>query len=50
MIDIKRKNESPTGWAAYVAAFKAKHPDAIIDYKNLMQQYIKGVPLKEIPV
>lgn len=37
--------DSPTGWAAYVAAYKAKHPEAIIDYKVLMQQYIKGVPV-----
>ena len=42
MIDIKRKNESPAGWTAYVAAYKAAHPDAIIDYKMLMQQYIRG--------
>jgi hypothetical protein len=45
MIEIKRNNESPTGWAAYVVAFKEKHPDAIIDYKVLMQQYIKGVKI-----
>ena len=44
MITIK-KSESPTGWTAYVAAYKAKHPDAIIDYKELMKQYIKGEPL-----
>jgi hypothetical protein len=45
MIEIKRNNENPTGWTAYVAAYKAAHPDAIIDYKVLMQQYIKGVAL-----
>jgi hypothetical protein len=52
-IDVTRKsNENPTGWTAYVAAYKAAHPDAIIDgqlppatYKALMQQYIKGVAL-----
>jgi hypothetical protein len=44
-INVKRSNESPTGWAAYVAAFKAKHPTAIIDYKVLMQQYIRGVKI-----
>jgi hypothetical protein len=45
MITIKRNNENPTGWTAYVAAYKAAHPDAIIDYKVLMQQYIKGVKI-----
>jgi hypothetical protein len=40
-----KSNENPTGWTAYVAAYKAAHPDAIIDYKVLMQQYIKGVAL-----
>lgn len=37
-----KSNENPTGWTAYVAAFKAANPDAIIDYKMLMQQYIRG--------
>jgi hypothetical protein len=37
------KGESPTGWTAYVRAYKEKYPEALIDYKALMQQYIKGV-------
>lgn len=46
MITIERKNnESPTGWAAYVAAFKEKYKGSIIDYKVLMQQYIRGIPV-----
>lgn len=45
MIEIKRKNESPTGWVAFVEAYKAAHPGAILDYKVLMQLYIKGRPL-----
>lgn len=36
------KGESPTGWTAYVRAYKEKHPDEVVDYKTLMQQYIKG--------
>lgn len=40
---LMHKGDSKTGWAAYVAAFKALHPTAIIDYKILLQQYIKGV-------
>lgn len=48
MIDIKRKTESPTGWTAYVAAFKEANPGAIIDYKVLMQMYIRGnAPLRQ---
>lgn len=48
MIDVavsRKTTDSPTGWAAYVAAFKLKHPEAIIDYKVLMQQYIRGVKI-----
>ena len=33
---------NPTGWMAFVAAYKAKHPTAIFDYKVLMQLYIRG--------
>jgi hypothetical protein len=43
-----KSNENPTGWTAYVAAYKAAHPDKLLtaaDYKVLMQQYIKGVAL-----
>lgn len=53
MITIKRNNENPTGWTAYVAAYKAAHPDKLLtaaDYKVLMQQYIKGVALPTIGV
>lgn len=39
------KGESPTGWTAYVRAYKEKHPEAVIDYKTLMQSYIKGEPV-----
>jgi hypothetical protein len=42
------KNENPTGWTAYVTTFKARNPDTPIDYKTLMQQYIKGVKLEDI--
>lgn len=35
------KGDSTTGWTAYVLAFKAKYPDVVIDYKQLMQKYIK---------
>jgi hypothetical protein len=41
------KGESPTGWTAYVRAYKEKHPDVIVDYKELMKQYIKGIRLDE---
>lgn len=34
--------DSPNGWVAYVRAYKEAHPDEVIDYKILMQQYIKG--------
>lgn len=45
MITIK-SNESKTGWTAYVKAFKEKYgQDVLIDYKVLMQQYIKGIPV-----
>ncbi|QYW06704.1 hypothetical protein uav_173 [Pseudomonas phage UAVern] len=27
---------------AFVASYKAAHPDAILDYKALMQLYIRG--------
>lgn len=36
------KGDNPTGWVAYVRNFKEKHPDVVIDYKQLMQKYIKG--------
>lgn len=39
------KGENPTGWVAYVRNFKEKHPDVVIDYKTLMQKYIKGEPV-----
>lgn len=37
--------DSPTGWVAYVRAYKALHPDEKIDYKALLQQYIQGVKI-----
>lgn len=36
------KGENPTGWVAYVRAYKEKHPDTEVNYKELMQKYIKG--------
>lgn len=47
MIDIKRNNENPTGWTAYVRAYKEKYPERAesIDYKALMKDYIGGVPV-----
>jgi hypothetical protein len=39
------KGDSKTGWTAYVEAFKAKHPTATIDYKILLQQYIRGIKI-----
>lgn len=39
------KGENPTGWVAYVRNFKEKYPDVVIDYKQLMQKYIKGEPV-----
>lgn len=39
------KNESPTGWTVFVRAYKEKHPDTVIDYKELMKQYIRGVKI-----
>lgn len=38
--------DSSTGWMAYVRATKEKYPEAIIDYKVLMQQYIRGVKIE----
>lgn len=34
--------DTPGGWMLFVRAFKEKHPDAILDYKVLMQMYIRG--------
>jgi hypothetical protein len=39
------KGDSPTGWVAYCRNFKEKYPDVVIDYKQLMQKYIKGEPV-----
>jgi hypothetical protein len=39
--------KSPTGWMAYVAEYKALYPDKKIDYKTLMQEYIKTRQNKE---
>lgn len=41
------KGESPTGWTAFVRKWKEKYPDAILDYKVMMQIYIKGNRLDE---
>lgn len=42
-----RSNPAETigGWMWYVRQFKEKHPTAIIDYKILLQQYMKGVKI-----
>lgn len=37
--------DSPTGWTAYVRAYKEKYPDVVINFKVLMQQYINGVAI-----
>lgn len=37
--------DSEGGWTAYIREWKAKHPDTVIDYKALLQQYIKGVKI-----
>lgn len=34
--------DTPGGWMEFVAAHKAAHPTAILDYKVLMQLYIRG--------
>lgn len=39
------KGESPTGWMAYVRKYKELHPEATIDYKELLKQYIGGIKL-----
>ena len=39
--------KSPTGWMAYVAEYKSLYPDKMIDYKTLMQEYIKTRQNKE---
>ncbi|QNR53791.1 hypothetical protein phiK7A1_001c [Pseudomonas phage phiK7A1] len=39
--------ETVGGWTWYVAQWKEKHPDTKVDYKALLQQYIKGVKLHE---
>lgn len=39
------KGDNPTGWVVYVRKWKEKHPDQEPNYKELMQQYIKGVPV-----
>jgi hypothetical protein len=40
--------DSSTGWMAYVRAYKEAYPEEVINYKTLMQQYIKGVSLQEV--
>lgn len=35
--------ETTGGWTWYVRMFKEKHPNAVIDYKVLLSQYIKGI-------
>jgi hypothetical protein len=39
--------KSPTGWMAYVAEYKAQYPDKSVNYKALMQEYIKTRQSKE---
>lgn len=34
--------DTPGGWMAFVRAFRQENPTAILDYKVLMQQYIRG--------
>jgi hypothetical protein len=42
LAEVVVKGENPTGWAAFVRNYKEKYPDAVLDYKTLMQKYIKG--------
>jgi hypothetical protein len=30
------------GWSWWVASYKVAHPEETLDYKTLMQKYIKG--------
>lgn len=39
------KGENPTGWMAYVRKYRELHPEQEINYKELMQKYIKGEPV-----
>lgn len=39
------KGDSTTGWTAYVARYKEKHPNEDINYKELMKAYIGGIPV-----
>lgn len=39
--------KSPTGWMVYVDEYKAQYPDKKVDYKALMQAYIKTRQNKE---
>jgi hypothetical protein len=39
------KGENPTGWMAYVRKWRELNPDTEANYKELLQQYIKGEKL-----
>lgn len=34
--------ETEGGWMEYVRLWREKHPDTSVDYKALLQQYIRG--------
>lgn len=35
--------ETEGGWMEYVRLWREKNPDGVVDYKALLQQYIKGI-------
>lgn len=38
----KTAKDTIGGWSWWVASYKAAHPEETLDYKTLMQKYIKG--------
>ena len=42
---MKQIENTVGGWMWYVGKYKEKYPDTPIDYKALMQRYIKGEPV-----
>lgn len=50
MNPVKAAIETVGGWTWYIKMFKETHPEVVVDYKTLLQQYIKGIPYQEATI
>lgn len=48
VLQLEKVTQTVGGWDWWIAQIKGAHPEKELDYKALMQQYIKGVKWENV--